>query len=240
MLVKAIGKPRDSYWMRSSITVCAAADNPLALAKVFYQGADKKKDPTSTAWNDTTDPCTNDPLEFTEPYYKITPDPKPSFTQNITITGGFNETDHFSFRMNDVAFRANFNKPVLLLAHQKNFTFEPQWNVYNFGANRTVRLIIKNDFPAAHPMHLHGHNMFVMYVGPGLDWNGTIVRPENPQRRDVQTLPGFSTLVIDIDMDNPGVWPLHCHIAWHVSQGLYINILVSAAARLRCCLSERR
>jgi hypothetical protein len=69
--------------------------------------------------------------------------------------------------------------------------------------------------------------MFVMYVGPGLDWNGTIVRPQNPQRRDVQTLPAFSTLVIDIDMDNPGVWPLHCHIAWHVSQGLYVNILVS-------------
>jgi hypothetical protein len=23
----------------------------------------------------------------------------------------------------------------------------------------------------------------------------------------------------------PGVWPFHCHIAWHVSAGLYINIL---------------
>lgn len=25
--------------------------------------------------------------------------------------------------------------------------------------------------------------------------------------------------------DNPGMWPFHCHIAWHVSGGLYINVL---------------
>jgi hypothetical protein len=25
--------------------------------------------------------------------------------------------------------------------------------------------------------------------------------------------------------DNPGVWPFHCHIAWHVSGGLYANMM---------------
>jgi hypothetical protein len=29
--------------------------------------------------------------------------------------------------------------------------------------------------------------------------------------------------------DNPGVWPLHCHIAWHVSGGLYVNVLEDTA-----------
>jgi hypothetical protein len=29
--------------------------------------------------------------------------------------------------------------------------------------------------------------------------------------------------------DNPGVWPFHCHIAWHVSGGLYVNVLENAA-----------
>ena len=27
------------------------------------------------------------------------------------------------------------------------------------------------------------------------------------------------------ESNNPGVWPFHCHIAWHVSGGLYANIL---------------
>ena len=54
--------------------------------------------------------------------------------------------------------------------------------------------------------------------------------PANPQRRDVQILqPGSaanpSHLVIEFNADNPGVWPLHCHIAWHVSAGLYVNVL---------------
>jgi hypothetical protein len=32
-------------------------------------------------------------------------------------------------------------------------------------------------------------------------------------------------VVLQIDQDNPGVWPFHCHIAWHVSAGLYVSIL---------------
>ena len=49
----------------------------------------------------------------------------------------------------------------------------------------------------------------------------------NPQRRDVQLLQPDGYLVVQYDGDNPGVWPFHCHIAWHVSQGLYVNLLVS-------------
>jgi len=32
-------------------------------------------------------------------------------------------------------------------------------------------------------------------------------------------------MVVQIQQDNPGVWPFHCHIAWHVSGGLYMNML---------------
>ena len=77
-------------------------------------------------------------------------------------------------------------------------------------------------------MHLHGHNFWVVAEGVG-EWNGT-VDTINPQRRDTQLLqagtgtePGY--LVIQFNADNPGVWPFHCHIAWHVSTGLYMNIM---------------
>ena len=77
-------------------------------------------------------------------------------------------------------------------------------------------------------MHLHGHNFWVVAEGVG-EWNGTVYS-DTPQRRDTQLLlPGTATepgyLVIQFTADNPGVWPFHCHIAWHVSGGLYMNVL---------------
>ena len=54
-----------------------------------------------------------------------------------------------------------------------------------------------------------------------------MIRPTNPQRRDVQLLRPEGYLVLQFETDNPGVWPLHCHIAWHVSGGLYVNVMVS-------------
>lgn len=68
--------------------------------------------------------------------------------------------------------------------------------------------------------------MFVLSEGLG-EWDGSVEDANNPQRRDVQLLQPGGYMVVQIDAANPGVWPFHCHIAWHVSGGLYVNILVS-------------
>lgn len=34
--------------------------------------------------------------------------------------------------------------------------------------------------------------------------------------------------MLQYNTDNPGVWPFHCHIAWHVSAGLYVNLIEQA------------
>ena len=66
-------------------------------------------------------------------------------------------------------------------------------------------------------MHLHGHDFAIVSEGVGR-WDGTSsVRPSNPMRRDTVMLPRGGYVVIDVVLDNPGVWPLHCHIAWYVS-----------------------
>lgn len=59
-------------------------------------------------------------------------------------------------------------------------------------------------------MHLHGHNFWVLDVGFG-EWNGDVVNPLNPQRRDTQLMPAGSPdqpsyLVLEWVTDNPGVW----------------------------------
>jgi len=109
-----------------------------------------------------------------------------------------------------------------------SYPFDPQWNAYNFGSNKTIRIIFQNTTPFNHPMHIHGHNMYVLGFGVGV-YNAAhppaTVNPENPQRRDTAILPPGGYLVTQFDADNPGVWPFHCHIAWHVSAGLYINVI---------------
>lgn len=51
---------------------------------------------------------------------------------------------------------------------------------------------------------------------------------KNPPRRDTATMPSNGFLAIAWPLDNPGVWTLHCHIAWHSSQGFGATVVESA------------
>ena len=221
--------PADSaVFMRSDISsTCSTANQPHAVAAIYYNKADTTKAPASvaTAYDDSH--CGNDPLDTTTPFFNFPAITSPATTQTIDVTFGRNDSGSWLWKMNNESFRANYDHPILLLANLGNtsYPYDPQWNVYNFGNNNSVRIIVKNEIPAAHPMHLHGHNFFVLAEGKGT-WDGTIAHGQNPQRRDVQLLqPGPSYLVLQYDTDNPGVWPFHCHIAWHVSAGLYVNLM---------------
>ncbi|KAH0551119.1 hypothetical protein GP486_007537, partial [Trichoglossum hirsutum] len=187
ILVEAKGKPTDSVFMRATLVgdaPCGLADQPDALAIVFYEHADKNKVPTSTSNVDTT-VCANDDLSKSVPVFRMEPGVA-EVTQNIAINLTVNETGHAVWTMNGQTFRANYNNPILLLAKQGNISYpnHPEWNVYNFGENKTIRIVFQNLIPFAHPMHIHGHNMFLLHEGPG-QWDGsTIINPDNPARRD--------------------------------------------------------
>ena len=57
VLVKATGKAGDAYWMRSNIT-CSLANQPNALAAIYYPNADKNAKPTSLP-TPFTEQCVN-------------------------------------------------------------------------------------------------------------------------------------------------------------------------------------
>lgn len=213
--------------MRSNISIiCSTTNQPNALAAIYYDKADTTINPTSTGW-DIPDPntCQNDDLALTIPLYPMKPTPEPATTRNFTITFEFNATGSFLYLIDNQTFRADFNAPVLLLANQGNLTYPPEWAVKDFGSNSTIRIVLYNPSRAPHPMHLHGHTMSVLHQGPG-EWDGvSITNPDNPQRRDVQMIAVGGHIVLQFEADNPGVWPFHCHIAWHISGGLYVNIL---------------
>lgn len=228
VLVKANGQ-LDAYWMRANMSIpCSLTSNPNALAAIYYDNADQTKEPQSTPW-DVPDPgtCTNDDLAKTVPLMKL-PLPAPDLTYNLAIEFFTNDTGIHLFKFDGVDFRADYNSPTLLLAKLgQEDNFPKQWNVRNTGAAKSVRVNVINNTPIAHPMHLHGFNMYILHEGLG-PWDGTIVNQNNPQRRDVIQVRGNGHVVIQFDAaSNPGVWPFHCHIAWHVSAGLLVQFLTN-------------
>jgi FtsP/CotA-like multicopper oxidase with cupredoxin domain len=196
--------------MRSNISSCSFTNQPYGLAAVYYPLANTNTVPKSVAYNDTSNPCGNDDLVKTVPFYPI-PVVTPTITQSVDINFFVNSTGHFLWTMNGQSFRGDYNAPVLLLSASGNnsYPMNPEWNVYNMGAATSFRFNITNLTPLAHPMHLHGHNMQVLSEGLGV-WNGTITRPSNPTRRDVQLLQPGGYMVWQVTADNPGVWPFHC------------------------------
>jgi FtsP/CotA-like multicopper oxidase with cupredoxin domain len=228
-----LGNARDTTTPGCSFTDGVSTQ---AVAAVYYQDADTNSLPTtSPSWTEAQlEHCGNDDLSKTTPLCPKTLDANPK-VQNVDITFGNNGTN-FVWFMNGESFRADYN--IDLLSHVKdgNLTFEPEWNVFDMGEATAVRLTVTNSIPVSHPMHLHGHNFHVLNEGVGA-WDGSIINEGNTQMRDVQlmqpavppaTANGTVTesyIVLQWTQDNPAVWPFHCHIAWHVSGGLYINIL---------------
>ena len=166
VVVEAIGDPTDIVWMRSQITSGACtepANQPLALAAIYYEHASNNSAPgiDSVAQVDDTPACLNDPLSATVPMYPIVAaDADTTVNMNVAVT--VNATGHIVWTINDSAFEADLSNPILLLAKSGNISYpaaDADWNVYNLGTNKTVRVVVTNLSPTSHPWHLHGHEM---------------------------------------------------------------------------------
>ncbi len=173
MIVEADGDPHGSYWIRSNAT-CTNTNHPYAVAVLYYEDAEIGAWPTSSPWEYPSG-CANDPLTSTVPLYSISPG-LPAETVTLNMTVGQNTSDVWVWYMNDSSFRTDYNQPVLLLAKDGNTSYpdSPEWNVINTQSASSYRFVVNNQTPLPHPMHFHGHNMYVLAVGTG-EWDGTSI-----------------------------------------------------------------
>jgi hypothetical protein len=80
-------------------------------------------------------------------------------------------------------------------------------------------------------MHLHGHDFAILKTGndSNADFGSGKAFQDltfnNPPRRDVVQIVAGGYVIIAFKADNPGSWLMHCHIAWHASAGLALQIL---------------
>ncbi|ODV84388.1 hypothetical protein CANARDRAFT_29246 [[Candida] arabinofermentans NRRL YB-2248] len=104
--------------------------------------------------------------------------------------------------------------------------------------DEVVEIVLNNQDTGKHPFHLHGHVFQVIERGPDYGDEDTPVAynesapytaPEFPMRRDVLYVRAQSYFVIRFKANNPGVWYFHCHIEWHLLQGLAITLIEDPA-----------
>ncbi|PIN11034.1 Multicopper oxidase [Handroanthus impetiginosus] len=89
--------------------------------------------------------------------------------------------------------------------------------------------------PENHPIHIHGHNFFI--VGRGFGNFDVSKDPlgynlEDPPERNTVAVPVGGWAAIRLITDNPGVWFVHCHLEEHISWGLALGFLVRSGKEL--------
>jgi suppressor of ftsI len=95
-------------------------------------------------------------------------------------------------------------------------------NDWKFKTGEFVKIKIFNDPKSAHPMqhpiHIHGQRFLVLAT------NG--VRSNNLVWKDTTLIQKGDTVEILVEMKNPGIWMVHCHIAEHLESGMMFNFKV--------------
>ncbi|CAN6373261.1 unnamed protein product [Urochloa humidicola] len=75
----------------------------------------------------------------------------------------------------------------------------------------------------SNPMHLHGHDVFVLAQGEGIydavrdmAWYNLV----NPAIKNTVHVPRLGWVAIRFVADNPGIWYMHCHFGFHQTMGM--------------------
>lgn len=198
----------DNYWMRAIIqTTCSDNANPDNVKGILRYDSTSTDDPTSTAWADAaTDDCDDEDMTLLVPYLAIaasdTYEEEDDFAVQIT-TGG----NGVLWEMGTSSFVNEWDYPTVLQAYEGNDTWGAAQEVYQLpDANVWVYFVIQTTNTQPHPMHLHGHDFWILGQGTGTyDSSTASLTLTNAPRRDVVQLPGAGYVVIAFYTDNPGV-----------------------------------
>jgi FtsP/CotA-like multicopper oxidase with cupredoxin domain len=109
------------------------------------------------------------------------------------------------------SFVNQWDYPTILQAYEGNDTWAAEQEVYQLpDANVWVYFVMQTANAQGHPMHLHGHDFWVLGQGVGTyDAATADLTFVNAPRRDVVQLPSEGYVVIAFYTDNPGVSSRH-------------------------------
>lgn len=214
---------------------------------VRYVGAPRLT-PTTTSYN-YTGACIDEPLASLIPVVPLdATDSDISMTKDVTVAA--NSAKLFKWYLSGTTFQSEWGDPTLLALYNNkseptysgNLIIDLRKSILHYLPLPHIRLIylppqtakekewvyviIESAIPLPHPIHLHGHDFFILASGAGTySASSTQLNLKNPPRRDTALMPGAGYLVLAFETDNPGVWLMHCHIGWHTSMGFALQFV---------------
>jgi FtsP/CotA-like multicopper oxidase with cupredoxin domain len=96
----------------------------------------------------------------------------------------------------------------------------PNNNSLDIQSGKRVGIAFTNSTNMGHPMHLHGHDFQVVEID-GEKVSGAL--------RDTLMVPPRSKMTVAFDADNAGVWPMHCHLLYHLDTGMFTVVKYEGA-----------
>lgn len=228
-----------AFMQKADDTMLDSIPSDLVLNRTNQVIYDEEKDNANEYHTHDLDKATNDfylvPLVGRELYddydYQITFDVKMD-----NLGDGVN----YAF-FNNISYVAP-KVPTLVTALTAGKLATEPWvygdniNAHVLQYGEVVELVVNNYDDGRHPFHLHGHNFQIVQKSQAFDNdNGDDVAdntvpynessplmpfPDVPMIRDTIVLEPNGHIVLRFKADNPGVWIFHCHVDWHLEQGL--------------------
>ncbi|KXH41757.1 multicopper oxidase [Colletotrichum simmondsii] len=223
VIVRATESTGD-YWLRAIPQLtCSENENTLDIKGIVRYDSTSTADPTSEA-HTYMDNCLDESMSNLVPVVALEAGQQ---TYDDTLTVGLQTvSSQFKWTLNNSTFLSDWDYPTVEQVLEGNETFSTQQNIVHLDqANVWVHFIIQNPIGLAHPIHLHGHDFWVLAQATGTYDSSVALQTVNAPRRDVAMLPGSGYLVIGFYTDNPGVWLMHCHIGWHTSLGFALQLI---------------
>jgi FtsP/CotA-like multicopper oxidase with cupredoxin domain len=195
----------DNYWMRAiAQTACSDNANPDNILGIVRYDSTSTADPTSDQWADTVaqNTCEDEDASLLVPYLAIA-------ASDADVTDDFSVVIETSglWEMGNNSYKNLWGYPTLLQVYDGNDTWTAEQEVYELPtADEWIYWVIQTKNGQPHPMHLHGHDFWVLGQGSGIYNASTAdLTLTNTPRRDTVLLPGAGYVVIAFYTDNPGV-----------------------------------
>ncbi|KAI4812168.1 putative multicopper oxidase, type 1 [Aureobasidium sp. EXF-8846] len=225
-----------NYWFRAeAASSCGSASNGNGRAIFRYDASDTST-PEDTGETAPTSECID---MNTTPFWKQAV-PKDDFVaQSQTLSTGFgdgvtvNGENLLLWHLNTTAMSIHWDKPTLGYVFNGSDAWPQEYDIIEIPNEGVwtywVIQQVSGSPPITHPIHLHGHDFFVLGHQASSNFDASSMTDQlnfdNPPRRDTATLPASGWLVLAFPANNPGAWLMHCHIAWHISEGLGVQFL---------------
>lgn len=196
------------FWMRATIqSTCGHSLSPDIRGVVRYNDTNSTTAlPQSTAWASAlVEDCNDEDMASTVPYLAIAASGSPAVSEDYNMT--VNDTELVYWTMGASTFVSKWDDPTLLQVADGNTTWTEKQNMNVFpNAGEWVYWVFQSTTSQMHPMHIHGHDFWVLAQGNGTYEEGAVdLQLVDSPRRDTVQVQGHGYAVVAFRTDNPGV-----------------------------------